>query len=156
MTPDETRQDGIVPTAGKWLTFDDPRYDLTFDYPLMTSSGEAVQVEDEEHHDRRRVRLHTEDGREVYFELRQAQHATPDEEIAGLRRSVLGHTPDARFGELETALLAALPAVRLTFEFGRRVRTAVLARAGATLYGLIYDPRSASNERIVASLRRRT
>lgn len=137
-----------------WQRFDDPDFDLRFDYPPTAASGE-VQVHRHEVDGRRRAHALSEDGQEVYFELRQSREEAAEEALEDLRQDVMARFPDATFGSVEPAELMGADALALTFSFTDRVRRAVFAPFGEKLYAVVYDPRSEVNERILESLTQR-
>ena len=125
--------------------------------PARASTGEAVTFERDARDGRHRVHAQTPDGSTVYVEV----VSSPDrvshvDAIAEQRTGLRERSPDAEIGAPETAELAGRPATGFTFEgrlgADRRRRRFVYVDTEARTVRIVYDPSSATNDAILATL----
>jgi hypothetical protein len=129
-----------------WSTFSDPKFALQFQYPETTPKGHPVEMDD--------IRMHfrSKDSPEVYFEVSRHLHFSAKElyerEKGYIEKQL--DQPDVR--ELKAITIAAQPAFEFSFTWSGGERVVILIEKQATLYRVIYDPRSPLNLQIVATL----
>jgi hypothetical protein len=144
-----------------WQRFTHPRFRVEFRYPDVTPRGRPVKRIEEQVDDHRgemeRVHISSPDRRELYFELARFGGITPKDEYANHKQYL-----EQRFGaDSITALtetsLQDRPAWTYAFrwdgEEGPKERAALLLQVGDDTYRVIYDPRSALNDQVIATLR---
>jgi hypothetical protein len=139
-----------------WQQFRQPGFKVEFSYPAVTPQGRAVERTEERIQDHRgdmeRVHLTSRDSAELYVEVVRFRELTPQDEY-------LQHRPylERRFGtDSVTALtetsVRERPAWAYAFRWDEGERSALLVQVAPDTYRIIYDPRSALNSQVVATL----
>ncbi len=142
--------------SSDWQGFARPGFKVAFRYPAVTPQGHAVERTEEPFRDNERVHLSSPDRQELYLEVVRFHDLSPQDEY-------LHHKPylEQRFGADSITTLTE------TSLFGRRAwtyafcgeegeqtleRLVFLLRVDRYTYRIIYDPRSALNTEIIATL----
>ncbi len=112
--------------SSDWQGFARPGFKVAFRYPAVTPQGHAVERTEEPFRDNERVHLSSPDRQELYLEVVRFHDLSPQDEY-------LHHKP---YLEQQQTL------ERLVF----------LLRVDRYTYRIIYDPRSALNTEIIATL----
>lgn len=133
-----------------WITLTEPGFTLTLRHPATTPSGHPVEL-------RRpapqRVHLVSPGSDEVYFELGRYPETTPEMAYARFTADVAAQIPGAAFSALRAGMLAGRPAFTFSVQLPDRRRVVWLLPAEDALYRLVYNPQSALNEQILATVR---
>jgi YD repeat-containing protein len=136
--------------------FTRPEFAIEFSYPAVTPQGHTLERSDEPFRDYARVHLSSPDSQELYVEAVRFHDLAPRDEYRHHRPYL-----EKRFGAdsitpLTETTVRGRPAWAYAFrwdEAGRSVERAVLLfEIGGDTYRLIYDPRSALNAQVLATL----
>jgi hypothetical protein len=139
-----------------WRRFTRPEFAIEFSYPAVTPRGHTVERNEEPFREYARVHLSSPDGPELYLEVVRFHDLAPPDEYQHHRPSL-----EKRFGAdsitaLTETTLRGRPAWAYAFrgdEAERSVERAVLLlEIGGDTYRVIYDPRSALNAQVLATL----
>jgi hypothetical protein len=125
--------------------------------PRQAPSGAAVELMNVTTDGNQRVHGFTSDEREIYFEVRSyAEQLDHMESIAQQQQFLREHSPEGEIGPTSAAEVLSIPAQEFRFDGqlqGRhKVRRFIYFDTPKRTFRLVYDPRSAENERILASL----
>jgi hypothetical protein len=139
-----------------WQRFTNPRFRLEFSYPSPTPQGHEVERKEQRVDDHRgdmeRVHLSSPSSGELYFELARFAGITPQDEYANHRPYL-----EQRFGpgavmELSETTLLNRPAWAYGIKSPETERAVLLLHLDGDSYRIIYDPRSALNDQVIATL----
>ena len=139
-----------------WERFTRPEFGVEFSYPAVTARGQAVERRDEPFREYPRVHLSSPDKQELYFELVRFDGLSPQDEYQQHRPFL-----EQRFGaEAITALtetkLRESPVWTYGFRWNEgdrpKERSVLLLQVGDDTYRVIFDPRSALNAQVLATL----
>jgi hypothetical protein len=139
-----------------WLQVTRPDLGLTFSYPEVTPQGQTVERGDEPFRRYARIHLSSPDREELYVEIVRFDDLAPEDEYR-THRSFL----DRRFGsDAVTALTETSWQGQQAWAYGFRweggERAVSLIQVDGETYRIIYDPRSALNSDVIATLKRPT
>jgi Protein of unknown function (DUF3303) len=150
----------VEPVPAEWERFTRPGFRLEFSYPAVSPRGQAVDRTEEHAVDHRgdieRIHLSSPDRSELYVEVARFRGIAPEDEYANH-----GTYLKQRFGpdevtDLTSTSLQGRPARSYSFrsdEEGRPMeRSALLLHVGDDTYRVIYDPRSALNDEVLATI----
>jgi hypothetical protein len=139
-----------------WQRFTRPEFAIEFNYPGVTPQGQTVERDEEPFREYARVHLSSPDGQELYLEVVRFHDLAPRDEYEQHRPYL-----EKRFGPdsitpLTETTLQGRPACAYAFrgdEAERSLERAVLLlEIGADTYRVIYDPRSALNAQVLATV----
>jgi hypothetical protein len=122
-------------------------FGIGFSYPDPTPDGHAIERNEQDRGDMQRVHVRSPESGEVYFEAARFVGLSPRDEYARHRPYL-----EQRFGE---GAVTELTEGRYGFRWDDGERTVVLLGVGDDTYRFIYDPRSAVNDEILATVRPR-
>ena len=129
-----------------WQEFTLPGFGLRLHYPTSASDGDPVRMDDARFHFR------TMSSPEIYFEvsrhLGRGAREFYEREAAAIRRA----DPHVTISEPVDTSFAGSDALRFVVTFTDRERAFTLVERGGYLYRVIYDPRSAVNLDIMATI----
>ncbi len=115
-----------------------------FSYPDPTPSGHPVVRRDSDRGDVQRIHVSSPESGELYFEAGRFVGLTPQEEYERHRLYL-----EQRFGE---GAVTELTDGRYAFRWSEGERAVVLIPDGHDTYRFIYDPRSALNDEVLATV----
>jgi hypothetical protein len=99
-----------------------------------------------------RVHLISPASDELYFEVGRYPDTTPEEAYARFTADVAGRVPEAVFTELRADWLGGRPGFRFGVQLPDRRRVVWLLPATDALYRIVYNPESAVNEQVLATV----
>jgi hypothetical protein len=139
-----------------WQRFTRPDFAIEFSYPAVTPERHTVERNDEPFREYARVHLSSPDAEELYLEVVRFHDLAPPDEYQHHRPYL-----EKRFGAdsitpLTETTLRGRPAWAYAFrgdEAERSLERAVLlVEIGGDTYRVIYDPRSALNAQVLATV----
>jgi hypothetical protein len=139
-----------------WQRFTRPEFAIELSYPGVTPQGQTVERDEEPFREYARVHLSSPDRQELYLEVVRFQGLAPRDEYEQHRPYL-----EQRFGAdsitpLTETTLRGRPAWAYAFRGDvaeRSIKRAVLLlENGEDTYRLIYDPRSALNAQVIATV----
>ena len=146
----------MEPPPANWQRFEHPGFRVEFSYPTVTPQGRAVERTEERINDHRgdmeRVHLTSPDSRELYVEVVRFRELSPQDEYRNHGRYL-----EQRFGaDAVTPLTKTSVGQELAWAYGFRwddgERSVLLFQVDRDTYRIIYDPRSALNAQVIATL----
>jgi hypothetical protein len=139
-----------------WQRFTRPEFAIGFSYPAVTPQRQTVERDEQPFRDYARVHLSSPDRQELYLEVVRFHDMAPRDEYQHHRPYL-----EKRFGAdsitpLTETTLRGRPAWAYAFrwdEAERSVERAVLLlEIDGDTYRVIYDPRSALNAQVLATI----
>lgn len=135
-----------------WERFTRPGFEVGLSYPRVTPQGHVVDRDEHERGDMDRVHLTSPGSPELYVELTRFGGLAPRDEY-------LRHRPylEQRFGagavtELTETRLRDRAAWAYAFRWDQGERSVLLLAVDGDTYRVVYDPRSALNAEVIATL----
>ena len=150
----QVTDDGTQQT--NWKRFTNERFAVEFSYPSPTPQGHEVEVTEERADDHRgemeRVHLSSPESAELYLEVARFVGITPQDEYANHGTYLKKRFGPGAVSELTETSLLERPAWTYSLWWPEHDRTVVLLPLGSDTYRIIYDPHSALNDEVIATL----
>jgi hypothetical protein len=141
-----------------WERFTHPGFKVEVRYPAVTPQGHEVERAEEriERHpvvgDYERVHLTSRGSEELYVEVARFAERTPEEEYELHRPYLTQRFGTGSVSELTNTKLGQVPAGAYGFRWDEGERSVLLLHVARDTYRATYDPRSALNARVIATL----
>lgn len=136
-----------------WQIFSDPKFKIYFKYPDPTPQGYSVEKAEGQREDAIRVHLSSPQSQELYFEVTRFVNLAPKEEYQRHKDFLTQQFENLSITDLEESQLETLAAQTYTFAWPEKERKVVLVQKDQATYRILYDPRSALNTEVLATLK---
>lgn len=137
----------------EWRQFEDPAFDLVFDYPEETAQGNPVERAERRDDKMLRVHFTSRDSQALYFEVTKYPDLPPLEEYRRHRKDLQKRFDDLRITDIQDIDWKSLPAYEYAFEWPEGRRSVLLFERNRVTYRILYDPRSLLNLQVLDTLR---
>jgi hypothetical protein len=136
-----------------WQYFEDPRFELSLEYPRPGVDGEPVERIEIQNEELLRVHIRTPENRAVYFEISKYRSLTAEVEYQQHKDNLRKQFPEIEMTGLIETDVADVPAYSYSFEWESGLRTVVLVERDDGLYRILFNPNHPVNLHILHSLR---
>lgn len=136
----------------QWQLFADPRFKMHFHYPLTTPQGHTVEKVESQREDALRVHLASAGSHELYFEAMKLSDLTPQEEYQRHHADLVQRFVGLSITALQETRLGSRAAYSYRFTWSDKERAVILVHQERATYRIIYDPRSALNAQVLATV----
>ena len=139
-------------TTESWQTFKRLPFSLRFDHPPLTPQGYPAEISLDMKEEAHRVHLHTPDSPELYFEVTRYTQLQAETGYALLTEILAQRAGNFQASTVTHTKVAGQAACIFDFKIADLERRVIFIQRGMPLYRILYDPRSAHNEQVLATL----